>query len=225
MLKRKMSSENKIFWVTFSISLVTHTIILLQNANLTPFSLNKKEERLEVSYVVPPPKKPTERQSEAQKFALLKKDLALKSPTKIIPQRIPLPLFRKSKDILEGKPALIKSDIVAVKTKITLPPVEIDKSSNPAYTSYYQLVREKIRRAAYQNYSGNVTGEVYLSFIIAADGDLKEVRLLEKKSSASKYLQEVALSSIKDAAPFPNFPLELDYPLLSFNAIISFQIE
>lgn len=219
-----MSSENKIFWVAFSISLVTHTIILLQNAKVTFFSLNKKEERLEVSYV-PPPKKPPERQNEAQKFPLPKKDLVLKSLTKIIPQRIPLSLSRKSKDIFERKPALIKSDIVAIKTKITLPPVEIDKSSSPAYASYYQIVREKIRRAAYQNYSGNLTGEVYLSFIIGGDGDLKEVRLLEKKSSTSEYLQGVAFSSIKDAAPFPNFPPELDYPQLSFNVIISFQIE
>jgi len=35
----------------------------------------------------------------------------------------------------------------------------------------------------------------------------------------------VAEKSIFDASPFPAFPKDLDYPELSFNVIISFQIE
>jgi TonB family protein len=86
-------------------------------------------------------------------------------------------------------------------------------------------VREKIRRAAYQNYTRIETGEVYVSFIISNDGYLKEIKLIPEKSSPIPYLRETALKSIKEASPFPNFPKDLDYPQLSFNVVISFEIE
>jgi TonB family protein len=66
---------------------------------------------------------------------------------------------------------------------------------------------------------------VYLSFIISTEGYLREVRLVEEKSSFSPYLREIALRSIKEASPFPDFPKELDYPQLTFNVVISFEIE
>ena len=91
--------------------------------------------------------------------------------------------------------------------------------------NYYQLVREKIRRCAYQNYSRTDTGEVYLTFIINSDGSLKDIRLVEEKSSAAGYLKDIALQSVKDASPFPPFSKELDYPKLTFNVVISFAIE
>jgi outer membrane biosynthesis protein TonB len=48
---------------------------------------------------------------------------------------------------------------------------------------------------------------------------------VEEKSSADVYLTEIALKSVNDASPFPKFPTELDYFQLSFNVIISFEIE
>jgi len=87
------------------------------------------------------------------------------------------------------------------------------------------MVREKIRRAAYQNYSRIDTGEVFLSFIISNDGYVRDTNLVEEKSSTNFYLREIALRSIKEASPFPNFPKELDYPQLSFNVVISFEVE
>ncbi|MEI6831501.1 MAG: energy transducer TonB, partial [Candidatus Omnitrophota bacterium] len=113
----------------------------------------------------------------------------------------------------------------AIKKKITLPAIEMAKINNPSYISYYQIVREKIRRSAYQNYTHSETGEVYISFIISNDGLIKGVRLVDERSSTNDYLRNIALRSVNDAAPFPNFPKELDYPQLSFNIIISFEIE
>jgi TonB family protein len=91
--------------------------------------------------------------------------------------------------------------------------------------SYYQLVREKIKRAAYQNYTGTEIGEVTISFVVSKDGSLKDLRLIADKSSPSEYLTEIALRSIREASPFPGFPQELDYPQLSFNLAITFEIE
>ena len=139
-------------------------------------------------------------------------------------------VIRKSREIISQKyaftkPAFVKPDIIAVKKKITLPPIDLDKINNPSYISYYQIVREKIRRAAYQNYTRAEVGEAYLSFLISSDGSLKAMHLIEEKSSPSVYLKEISLRSIKEASPFPNFPKELDYPQLSFNVVISFEIE
>ena len=130
-----------------------------------------------------------------------------------------------SKELVFTKPALAKPETIIIKKKVSLPPVDTAKIDNPLYLNYYQLVREKIRRAAYQNYSSNETGEVYITFIISNDGYLKDVRLVEEKSSANYLLREIALSSVKNASPFPRFPKDLDYPRLSFNVVISFEIE
>ncbi|MDO8260981.1 MAG: TonB family protein, partial [Candidatus Magasanikbacteria bacterium] len=123
------------------------------------------------------------------------------------------------------KPSLAAPEMMAIKKKITLPPIEMAKIDNPSYINYYQIVREKIRRSAYQNYTHSQTGEVYISFIISCDGSIKDVRLIEDKTTGADYLRNIALRSVRDASPFPNFPKELDYLQLSFNIIISFEIE
>lgn len=133
--------------------------------------------------------------------------------------------LKKPRDLRLAKPQLIKPDAITANKKISLPDVDMGRIDNPSYISYYQIVREKIRRAAFRNYSRSETGEVYLTFIITNDGLLKDARLVEAKSSKSSYLCGIALSSVKTASPFPNFPKELDYQELSFNVIISFEIE
>lgn len=229
-----MLSE-KTFQIALILSLITHGIILSQNPNLNLniFFLNKKEQNnVEVSYIKPPLQP-----QEHPKTIEPKKEPLLKLPSKVTAVKTAPPpfidresIFKKSKEIISQKytftkPTFIKPDVIAVKKKITLPPLDIDKVDNPSYISYYQIVREKIRRAAYQNYTRVEVGEVYLSFVILSDGTLKEIRLVEEKSSSSPYLREIALRSIKEASPFPNFPKELDYPHLSFNVVISFEIE
>lgn len=226
-------SSNKAFQIAFLISLISHGIILFQNPNLNLniFSKNKIEQNLEVSYI----KKPQDTK-EHLKAPNPKKEPFLQIPSKIASFKTTPPpyidkedIFNKNREISQKniftKPILIKPDIIAVKKKIVLPPIDTDKISNPSYMSYYQLVRERIRRAAYQNYSRAETGEVYFSFVIFSNGALKEVQLVEEKSSSSQYLKGVALRSIKEAASFPAFPKELDYPQLSFNVVISFEIE
>jgi len=228
-----MLSE-KTFQIAFLLSLIAHGAILFKNPslNLNIFSKNKQEQNLEVSYLKPP-----DDMREALKITRQKEEPLSKLPQKVILLKPAPPpfidkdvIFKKEARGVSGKqaftkPAFIKPDIIAIKKKITLPPIGIDKIDNPSYISYYQIVREKIRRAAYQNYSRTEVGEVYLSFVISQDGSLREMRLAQEKSSPSPYLKEIALQSVKEASPFPNFPKELDYPQLSFNVVISFEVE
>ncbi len=225
--------SDRVFQITLLISLITHSIILFQNTNLSIFSSDKKEQKLEISYV-----KSSEKIKDNVKNRIaVKKEKFIKLTSKIpTKEKTPPPFINKEgvfknnktpalRDLSFVKPSFIKPDIISIKKKITLPPVNLDKINNPSYISYYQIVREKIKRAAYQNYTRTEVGEIYLSFIICSDGYLKDIRLIEEKSSPSVYLREIALKSVKDASAFPNFPKDLDYPQLSFNVIISFEIE
>jgi TonB family protein len=228
-----MLSE-RLFQITLVISFITHGVILLQNQNLSILPANRNLQNLEVSYVMP--QKELEKSQKITQGAA-RKEPFLKLPEKItVNNRVPPPfidkdsIFRNDNPALHpdfslAKPAFPKPDILAIKKKITLPEIDMQKIDNPSYISYYQIVREKIKRAAYQNYTGKEIGEVTLSFIISSDGHLKDLHLIEEKSNPSAYLREIALRSVKDASNFPAFPKELDYPQLSFNLAITFEIE
>ena len=232
-------NSDRLLRATFTISLVAHSFFLLRSPNFNPFSPAPKKQEIEVRYIKknPETKSPLEVSSRTgQPRSLSKPSPFLNLDSKIITgNRVPPPYIEQSKpykpEVLPNKPLGIlkptfaSSDLIAIKRKIALPPIEMAKIDNPSYISYYQIVREKIRRSAYQNYTHNETGEVYISFIISYDGYIKDVRLIEDKTNANDYLKNIALKSVKSASPFPNFPKELDYPQLSFNIIISFEIE
>jgi TonB family protein len=221
---------DKTFLAIILISAFIHGGILLQNPNFYITPPKNKEQKIEISYL-----KEEQPKQPVLKTAPLKKEPFLKLSLPLGMKRNPPPFVDKNdlgkntaaarKELNFMKPAFAKTDIIAVKKKVNLPPVDLEKINNPSYISYYQIVREKIRRAAYQNYSSLEEGEVYISFIISGNGRIQETRLVEEKSSANSYLREIALGSIKDASPFPDFPKELDYPQLSFNVIISFEVE
>lgn len=218
-----MNSEN-VLRIAIVISLITHGAILFKLSHPIFSKVNKKEEDYKVTYVKKKEDKPIEKQKETMPLKM------------ILERRLPLPTIDKNALLEENrklsvkqaridKPEFVKPDIIAIKKKITLPPIDMEKMDNPNYISYYQIVREKIRRSAYHNYSHTETGEVYLTFIIAKNGTLIETKPIPEKSSDSPYLNEIGLRSVKDSSPFPAFPQDLDYPQLSFNVIISFEIE
>jgi len=224
--------RDKMLKASFLISLFVHSLILFQGRSLQIFGHTKRETPVEVTYV-----KPDKERLREVRDAAIKNEPFLKMNQKITADSsVPPPyvdkdnIFKDAKSLPYdkpnyNKPVFLGPDAVSSKKKINLPNVDLDKINNPSYISYYQIVREKIKRAAYQNYNRQDTGEVYLSFIIAKDGKLMDSRLVEERSSAEAYLRQIALRSLKDASPFPEFPKSLDYPSLSFNIVISFEIE
>lgn len=230
--------SDRVFQITFLVSLIAHGVILFQNPNLGLFPTSKNEQKLEISYIKTPPEVKTHLKAQT----LPKKEPFLKLPSEITGKKKTPPPFIDKEAMFKNikadsqqkmaftkptfiKPEITKPDVIAIKKKITLPPIDMNKINNPSYISYYQTVREKVKRAAYYNYNRAESGEVYVSFIVTSGGFLKDVRLIEERSSPNPYLRDIALRSIKDASPFPNFPKDLDYPNLSFNVIISFEIE
>jgi len=236
-----MAYNYRLLRLTLIISLLVHSVILLRSPNLNPFSPAPKKQKIEVRYIKDNPQvkpkagtfsKPDQQKMFSKSDPLLKLDAKVVAGSKIPPPYIDREqIFKSKQDIPVNKPlelsrpSLTASSPIAIRKKISLPPIDMDKIKNPSYITYYQIVREKIRRSAYQNYTHNETGEVYVSFIISNDGLIRNARLVEEKTSANDYLKGIALSSVREASPFPNFPKELDYQQLSFNIIISFQIE
>ena len=212
--------EYRVLQAALLISLSAHAATVLGSHFFPGLKILEEDKQIKVTYI---------KIDKVAKEVLRPKEAALSKrmpPPFIEPQDIRKDSsVQKPREVKFSKPELIKPEEIAIKKKITLPAIDMGKFENPSYISYYQIVREKIRRAAYRSYSRSETGEVYVAFIISSDGLLKNVQLVDEKSSAGPYLKGIALSSIKTAAPFPVFPKELDYDELSFNVAISFETE
>jgi len=233
-------NSDRVFQFTLLISAAFHLVVLFQNNSLfnsVGQNNKKKDNPVEINYLkllendIAPAKQPAAK-IEIPPGLPSRITAAKRAPPPFIDQgdvvkERNIPLFAKKSLFAPSflKKPEVRPDIIAVKKRISLPHVDIDKINNPSYLSYYQVVREKIRRCAYQNYATSDTGEVYISFIVSSMGYLEETRLVDEKSPANAYLRDTALKSIKDASPFPKFPAELSYSQLSFNVIISFEIE
>lgn len=113
--------------------------------------------------------------------------------------------------------------------KITLPPMGTTKISNPKYITYNDDMRAVISRNikkrayTYVNHKDFEAGKVYLTFVLSSGGKLKQLQIIDSKTSANEYLRNVAIKSIRESSPFPPFPMGFNYPEFTFNLLISFQ--
>jgi len=224
--------SGKVFQISLALSILTHGVILCQNSHLNILKAEKIEKNVSVNYV-----KNSVKMEKISDIAFKKIEPPLNTAAKTSLNKINPPPFteKTAEAVNEGashsverkidKPAFINPDTATYRKKITLPQLPEEKITNPLYINYYQIVREKIRRTAYQNFTGTDTGEVYLSFIISKSGGLKDIRIAEEKSTSNEYLQKTALRSVRESSPFPEFPDALNYAELSFNVVIAFEIE
>ena len=226
MIKKFILSED-FFYAALLISLAVHLSIgggsLLVKGQSTTVVKKKK---MEVFYTVPKKEDP---QTKLSKDKLVEKPMKEEkislhdslSSIALVKEHIVKPDALK---VYERVPEKVKSFNVAAKKTVSVPALQSEKINNPSYANYYSLVRGRIKQRAYFNYSEYYAGEVYLTFILTSDGSLKEVQIIEDKSSGGQYLRTIGLKSIKEATPFPPFPKELHYPELTFNVVISFQV-
>lgn len=232
--------SDKILAVFLVLSLVMHAAFLIA---LPPPGINSNKnllQKIEVTYQKAPAVKKEEiKVSEARRVEPIKR-VELLSVAKNPPPDFS-DYFAKPKLDVEAinKPQAYNVKLVAIKPKRVELLLEKNVSGkndlpkNPLYLKYYEATRGKIRRYAYYNVAERLvpdqgraySGEVCLYFTILSDGNLKELRVVEDKSTQDNHLKEIAMRSIKDASPFPVIPKELDYPELSFIIIISFELE
>ncbi len=127
-------------------------------------------------------------------------------------------------DVPDKQP--LKMTNLVEKRSISVPVVSTQKITNPNYVGYNDRIRDKIRNRAYFYIDDPQfqAGEVYLTFVVTADGNLKDLQIITERSRANDYLRSVGLRSVKESSPFPPFPADLKYPELSFNVVISFEV-
>ena len=227
--------ENRTFYYASVVSLVIHIVVIIfLSFSQVIVKEPKLVKQLEVTYNKIKPKKVVLKKKPAKSIKSLKEAKKTKKVEILSKDNKHLPSFSKNiKDMtkLSGKLKLDKKRAPLIKTmdmnrQISVPMFKSEKISNPKYLSYNQSIRQKIKRRAYSfvNHPDFEEGEIYLTFALADNGTLIQVKIIEAKSEANEYLRNVGLRSIRESAPFAAFPKDLDYPELTFNIVISFEI-
>ncbi|HBG60987.1 MAG: hypothetical protein A2Y03_10990 [Omnitrophica WOR_2 bacterium GWF2_38_59] len=227
--------ENRIFYYALVISLVIHIVVI----NLLSFSRVVLKEpklikQLEVTYNKVTPKHDVVEKKLAKSIKSIKEQKKTKKVDILSKDEKVLPSFSQNiKDMtkLTGKLKLDKKRAPMIQTsdmnrQISVPMFKSEKISNPKYLSYNQSIRQKIKSRAYTfvNHPDFSAGEIYLTFVLGSDGALKQVKIIESKTKANEYLRDIGLRSISESAPFAPFPEDLNYPELTFNIVISFEV-
>ena len=193
--------------IALLISMIFHALLFLPLMYFKNAPFKKRLPSLRITYLVP-------KKVLAKKVSLKKRPVARpKTDSSYKAENKPI-----KKIVSAPKPA--SEDI-----KIEIPP-ELPKEKEALYLNYYQTIRERIRNFVLENYPRFIAcGEVCLYFVLLSDGSLKEIKVVEERSSQNRLLKDVAKKSVSQAAPFSSFPKDLSQAQLSFNVIISFELE
>ncbi len=224
---KKEDSFNK----ALAFSIIIHVSILLP-LSIINFSEKQKKQnnKIEVNYVkVTQTNTASDRkisQEDLEKIGLRNR-LILAEEEKIPSagakeETIQSDILAGTKD-LPQKPNLYKTQF-SPRNDIKLSLLETSKSQNPIYLNYQNFIRENLRRFLYNKYSDiPQRGEVYLTFILNANGSVKQAQVIEDKSTASADLRKIVIESLYDASPFPPLPAALNTPILSFSVTVHFK--
>lgn len=205
------------------ISTIVHTLVFLPFTHLFKTATAEKVlPALIVTYVALKKAPPLETQGKKEIPPEVKEVKYNATNNQGAPNKI------KSSTNFEAQNSLVKKtpETPAIQqSKVEIPP-ELPKEKEGLYLNYYGSIRDKIRSLVLKNYPYYIAcGEVCLYFILSADGTLKEIRIIEERSSQNQSLKEIAKRSVQQAAPFFAFPKGLNQAQLSFNVIISFELE
>lgn len=226
-----MFSENKIFKYALITSICIHLflIIVVWITNIQYYK-DEKNKIVEVVYQqqivrekIRPEKKDHIKSFKKEKKILLPEMLTRRNPAAPKPirhaEKVPAKLKLPEKSIS-------RMNKFGKKRQIKIPMLDSDKIMGSQYMTYHEQVRDKIRNRAYFYVDDPEfeVGEVYLTFVLGSNGELKQVKIIHDKTQANNYLRSVGLRSIKESAPYPSFPNDLRYPELTFNVVISFEM-
>jgi len=224
--------ESRIFYYSLIFSLLIHiTVISVFSTNRSIKIFEKQLKQIEVIYKSLPQTKKVNSTSD-YKPVNIQKQTKLKKAIKLTNKKdgfIPytrenirdisrmIEPFRSSKKI----DSRLKISELNKKTYVSVHKPE--KITNPKYLNYYDLIGKRIREKATFNLrnADPEQGEVYVTFVLASNGRLEQIKIKEDKTFASTYLRQAAIKSVNDCNPFPPFPKGFDYPLFTFKVSIS----
>lgn len=228
-------SERRKFYVALIFSLGLHAIGLYLFARTNEVRPLKPMKSIEVVYQkIPSPKipktNPTPEALKIERKSLPIKDVELlqkdyMASTKHVRQIQDITKIRREVELgRKDYPQLKTPDL---NRRFFMPSVKLEKMSNPRYLNFHEEMTSKIKRVAYAyaEHPDISNGEVYVTYILGKGGKLKAIKIVESKTKANEFLKSLVKRIIEESQPFPSFPKGLDYPELTFNIVISFQVE
>ncbi len=216
---RIVMTETRSFQYALLISLLLHSILFARFPNVPFLPSRRVLEKIEVTYFKiqePQRSQQVTRRSQtiAKKLPEIKKEEILESKAQDKSKAKLEKLNEKKETSIESKPK--ESGEVSEEIK-----------KKPIYISYYRAIRERIKDCADRKFlkaRNFPEGEVYLSFVVASNGELLELRVIDERSAENLFLKKAASESVREASPFPPFPEELNQSQINFNVIISFEL-
>ncbi|MFA5260022.1 MAG: hypothetical protein WC450_02205 [Candidatus Omnitrophota bacterium] len=227
-----MIKETRIFRFSMITSALLHSLVFTGLFYGQLFYVQNTPHIMEIVYQQEI-KEPVPDQKIRQEIKPLKEDPVVPSPKILTPKDLSSVSMKTPQNVKapvqlsKQKKFPVQISDLGTKRQILVPILSSEKISNPNYLNYQQHIRNKIKSQAniFKDDPRFQTGEVYLTFILGSDGQLKDIRIIDQKTRASEFLRRVSLRSIKESSPFPPFPFELKYPELSFNVSISFVMD
>jgi len=229
-----ISPQDRPFFLALAASLFIHlaTIGYLSTQKIN--ILKRPAKQIEVTYQAIEKKKLEVPEDDIQAVKAIQEKENPKKVEVLSKEAHELPFFEKTfKDISKFSDHLgfSQKESPQIKTldmsrHISVPMIKAEKIDNPKYLSYNENVRQLIKQQAYRFVDSPQfrAGQVYLSFVLGQDGALHDLQVIEGRSHADDFLKKAGLRSIQNAHPFPPFPSELKYPELTFNVVISFEV-
>ncbi len=228
-----MITTNNLFKITFFVSLILHSLIFIPLAKSDFLQISKQN-----SYLVTYYKIKAAEQVKNITPALVEKEITITKTA--IPK-----IEDKEQIILKEK---VKPKPAENKTQLKEPPKEIEKkqakaeedkkepakplitkqantpeelANDKSYIAYYDLVNQKLRQSVFtpQNFA---EGEISLTFVVASDGTLRDIEVIQNDRADNPGLKETAMQIVKKASPFPPFPEDIRKMQLTFNVVIYF---
>ena len=225
-----MGPKSNLFKITFLISLAIHAVFFLPIPELKK-PKQKEIKQLNFNYL-------TLKIPANKKVAKFKhKKISLKDKRESLNRKLTAKSRQnsviKKQDNKKANPQTVKkrnnksNSIVKLRQKkqiLTASGVfkKNELSKNKSYISYYKLINEQLRQAViYPPHFSE--GEIALSFVLASDGKLKNVEVMQTAFLENEILKETAMLIVKRASPFPPFPKNLQQKQLTFNIVFCFK--
>ncbi len=228
-----MERENKLFYGALLVSGVFHAAIVTLLSLHTPSrSVPGRSGPLEVVYQARVAKPVVNKKVSKKRLEVVKKketvepkvDILAKDEDFFLPVRESVrDMSKLQRDFHPGIkkiPKIIPRDRERI---VRIPEFRSEKITNPRYLGYKETMQQKIKQRinAYARRYAFDVGEVYLTFVVASSGALRQVKVVESKTNANAAFREACLRSVRESSPFPPFPQDLAYPELPFKILIT----
>ena len=186
------------------------------------------------SFYGPPAEVKNQKPSEDSTIFVSYVKVAAPEPAeKIIPKSEPLkPKINKTEPVFNRPPEQKKKTfpqkaapkITREGTPLGDPELSLGPREKKFFIDYFSQVKQRISRTLREKSKGQMNrGKVALLFVLASNGHLERVLVVDQQSDAVDTAKNLARDSLAASAPFPRFPKELTMDRLSFHVTVYFE--